>query len=91
MTKGPIETAMKSKLEAAFAPVSLEIINESHLHAGHAGAAEGAPGESHFRVLIKSAAFSGQNRVARQRAVMDVLADELKNGIHALSIKAEEA
>lgn len=88
--KGPIEQAMEEKLQAAFAPTTLNIINESHLHAGHAGAEEGAPGESHFRVEIKAAQFADMNRVARQRAVMQALADEMKEGgIHALSIKAE--
>lgn len=89
MIKGPIEQAMEEKLTAAFTPSSLNIINESHLHAGHAGAKEGAPGESHFRVEIAAPQFADMNRVARQRAIMDVLADQMKEGgIHALSIKA---
>ncbi|MGB0920837.1 MAG: BolA family protein [Alphaproteobacteria bacterium] len=88
--KGPIEQAIEDKLTAAFAPSHLNIINESHLHSGHAGAKEGAAGESHFRVEIKAGQFADMNRVARQRAVMDLLADEMKpGGIHALSIKAE--
>lgn len=76
---------MRSKLVAAFSPQRLVIKDESHLHAGHAGARTG--GESHFRVLIVSAAFEGQSPVARQRAVNAALKDELAGPVHALAMK----
>lgn len=75
---------IRDRLTEAFAPVRLDIVDESARHAGHAGSRPG--GETHFRVTIVSAAFAGQNRVARQRAVYGVLADELANQIHALSL-----
>ncbi|HTV45014.1 MAG TPA: BolA family protein [Stellaceae bacterium] len=72
------------KLTRRFAPQRLEIIDESHRHAGHAGARPG--GETHFAVTIVAAAFAGQNRVARQRLVYETLAEELANRVHALSL-----
>lgn len=75
---------LRERLTAAFAPQRLDIVDESARHAGHAGARPG--GETHFHVTIVSAAFTGQNRMARQRAVHAVLADELANQIHALSL-----
>ena len=83
---GPVARALRAKLEAAFAPERLEIVDDSARHAGHAGAREG--GESHFTVVVVSAAFEGLNRVARQRAVNAALAEELAGPVHALSIKA---
>jgi BolA family transcriptional regulator, general stress-responsive regulator len=77
---------LRDRLTAAFAPVRLDIVDESARHAGHAGSRPG--GETHFRVTIVSVAFAGQSRVARQRAVYTVLADELANQIHALSLTA---
>lgn len=77
---------IRSKLEEAFAPASIEVKDESHLHHGHAGARPG--GESHFKVRIVSAAFEGLSRVARQRAVNDVLRAELAGPVHALAMKA---
>jgi BolA protein len=76
---------MRSKLVAALAPQHLVIKDESHLHAGHAGARP--DGESHFRLLIVSAAFEGQTPVARQRAVNEVLKEELSGPVHALAMK----
>lgn len=73
------------KLAAAFQPDSLEVIDESHHHAGHAGAREG--GESHFRVKMTAAALSPMNRVARSRAVHKVLAEELAGPVHALALE----
>jgi BolA protein len=75
---------MRRKLEAAFQPLKLEIVDESARHAGHAGARPG--GESHFRVTMVAAAFAGQNRLARQRRVNEVLAEELRGGVHALAM-----
>ncbi len=75
---------LRAALEAAFAPLSLEIIDDSARHAGHAGAQPG--GETHYSIRLVSAAFAGQSRVARSRAVHDVLADEFRDGLHALSL-----
>jgi BolA family transcriptional regulator, general stress-responsive regulator len=77
---------LRNRLTTAFAPVRLDIVDDSHRHAGHAGSRPG--GETHFRVTIVAAAFAGQNRVARQRAVYGVLAEELANQVHALSLTA---
>ena len=68
-------------------PQSLDVIDESHQHAGHMGSRAG--GETHFRVRITAEAFAGQNRVDRHRAVNALLVDELKpDGVHALAIEA---
>lgn len=83
---GAVAEAIRDKLEAAFAPSRLAVIDESAQHAGHAGARPG--GESHFRVEIESAAFAGLSRVERQRRVNAALAAELAGPVHALSIKA---
>jgi BolA family transcriptional regulator, general stress-responsive regulator len=79
--------AIRVKLTTALAPVRLEIVDESHLHAGHVGARPG--GETHFRVHVISPAFAGKTRVARQRYVYDLLAAELAGPVHALSVRAE--
>lgn len=81
-----MEDQIKSKLTAAFKPQSLTLINDSHRHAGHAG--HDGSGQSHFRLQITADAFSGMGRVQRQRMVYDVLAQEFKAGLHALSITA---
>jgi BolA family transcriptional regulator, general stress-responsive regulator len=83
---GAIFDAIQSKLTSAFSPSRLEIQDDSARHAGHAGAHPG--GESHFNVLIESAAFEGAAKVARQRMVYRALADELAGPLHALSVKA---
>ena len=78
----------RSKLQAALAPVSLSVANESHLHAGHSGNPSGAPdAETHFRVEAVSEAFEGKNPVARHRLVYNALGGELKAGLHALALK----
>lgn len=77
---------IEGKLRAALAPVRLEVEDQSHLHAGHAGAREG--GESHFAVLVVAEIFSGNSRLARQRLVNEALREELAGRIHALSIRA---
>jgi BolA protein len=74
-------------LTKAFAPESLEVIDESHQHEGHAGARPG--GQTHFRVYIVARAFEGKSRVARHRMINDVLAAELSGGVHALAIHAD--
>ncbi|NNE86007.1 MAG: BolA family transcriptional regulator [Alphaproteobacteria bacterium] len=73
-------------LDEALSPTVLEVFDDSHLHAGHSGAREG--GETHYRLEIVSAAFADKSRVARERMIHGLLADEFSNGLHALSIKA---
>lgn len=81
-----LEVRMREKLMVALRPTRLDLVNESHLHAGHGSSPE--TGESHFRVLIVADAFNGKSRVERHRIVNDVLRDELKDRVHALAIKA---
>ena len=76
---------LRERLESRFAPSELSVADESHLHAGHAGAASG---QSHFRVRIVSEAFRGISSVARHRLVYAAVDDLLKNDIHALAIEA---
>ena len=83
---GAIFDAIHDKLTSAFAPVRLEIEDDSARHHGHAGARPG--GESHFNVVIESTAFAGAPRIARQRMVYHALAEELAGPVHALSVKA---
>ena len=73
-------------LEAAFAPVHLDVQDESHHHAGHAGSRLG--GETHYRVYIVSESFQGKSRIERHRMVNTALAQELSGGVHALAIHA---
>ncbi|WP_089173658.1 BolA family protein [Bosea sp. AS-1] len=75
------------KLDAAFAPQSLQVIDESHQHHGHGGWREG--GETHFRVNIVSEAFLGKSRLERHRLVNAALAEELAERVHALAIAAK--
>jgi BolA protein len=81
-----VEDRIKTKLNAAFAPSGLEVVNESHRHAGHASSP--GTGESHFRVRIVAEAFAGKSRLARHRMVNGALAEELKGKIHALTVTA---
>jgi BolA protein len=78
-----IENELKSRLQTAFAPSRLEIVNESHKHAGHGG--DDGSGESHFAVVIRADAFAAMSRVARHRAVHVALGD-LTTRIHALAL-----
>jgi BolA protein len=77
---------MRRKLQWAFAPTVLDVIDDSDKHAGHSGARAG--GESHFTVKITSTAFTGATRVQRQRQVYAALAEELAGPVHALSVQA---
>jgi len=79
-----VAETIRRKLTDRLAPSRLEIVDESHRHAGHAGARP--EGETHFAVTIVAAAFAGLNRVARQRLVYGILADELASRVHALSL-----
>ncbi len=89
---GKIAAAIKEKLEKAFNPSQLEVRDESHKHAHHAGAQahaeEHGSGESHFHVIIRSTHFDGMSRLGRHRAVMEALDEEMKL-IHAFSLDAE--
>ncbi len=88
---GKIGSAIKEKLTIAFNPSHLEVRDESHKHAHHAGAkahaAENGSGESHFHVVIISETFKGMSRLAKHRAVLDVLSEEIPK-IHAFSLEA---
>jgi BolA protein len=72
-------------LQAQLAPEHLEVIDESRFHAGHAGARP--EGETHFRVRMTSAAFTGKSRVDRQRLINAALREEFENGLHALAME----
>lgn len=76
---------IREKLTSGLAPLSLEIIDDSHKHAGHAGARPG--GESHFTVAVVSGAFEGLSRVERQRLVYRLLEEELAGPVHALALR----
>jgi BolA protein len=82
-----VAETMRRKLTEAFAPTHLAIIDDSHKHAGHSGARAHQDGESHFTVEITAPAFAGKSRLERQRLVYGVLADELKNRVHALALR----
>lgn len=77
---------IQKKLSDALDPIELTIEDDSHRHAGHAGAHPDGGGETHFNVKIVSEGFVGQNRVSRQRQVYALLADELAERVHALSL-----
>ena len=76
---------IRARLIAAFAPTELEVVDDSHKHAGHAGAQDG---RGHFSVKIVSARFAGRRSIERHRMVYDALKDMLKTDIHALSVRA---
>ena len=80
-----VAATIRQKLTDHLAPVRLDIVDESHRHAGHAGARP--EGETHFAVTIVSAGFAGLGRVARQRLVYQILADELATRVHALALR----
>ena len=80
-----VEATIREKLLGSFQPTRLEVINESHLHAGHGGSP--GTGESHFRVLMVSAQFTGKSRLQRHRLVNEALAAELEGKVHALALE----
>ena len=82
---GPVQAVIRRKLSEALVPSRLDIVDDSGRHAGHVGARP--EGETHFIVEIASAQFVGLSRVARQRLVHKVLADELQSRVHALVLK----
>lgn len=81
-----VKDLITNKLTKAFAPQSLDVIDESHRHAGHAG--HRPEGETHFRVTIVAGAFHGKSRVERHRMINAILAAELAGRVHALAIHA---
>ena len=88
---GPVGTQMEEKLLKAFEPVHLQIIDESHKHAGHAAMRthQSESGETHFKVVVVSDVFDKKMPIERHRAINECLEDEIKNGVHALSIEAK--
>ena len=81
-----VEEQITKKLQQAFAPESLEVVNDSHRHAGHASSP--GTGESHFTIKVVSRSFAGKTRLERHRMVNEVLAEELRGKVHALAITA---
>ena len=81
-----VKDIISKKLHEAFAPESLDVIDESHQHEGHAGHKPG--GETHFRVNIVSDGFEGKSRIERHRMINTLLVAELAGSVHALAIKA---
>jgi len=84
-----VEDEIRQKLETAFAPVRLDVVDESERHRGHAGYREG--GQSHFRVSIAAEGFRDQSRIARHRAVHEALGPELIGRLHALALEISDA
>ena len=82
-----MKSSIAGKLETAFAPERLEVVNESHLHAGHQPGYDGEE-ETHLRVRIVASAFAGMSRVARHRAINDLVKAEFEAGLHALAVEA---
>ena len=90
VVKGPVATSIEKKLTEALSPILLNVIDESHHHAGHGHPGDKRHGnESHFRVEVVSAAFEGKSRVERHRMVNALLAQEIAEGVHALAIGAK--
>lgn len=79
----PVSDEISARLTAAFAPTELDVVNESHKHAGHSG--DDGTGESHFRIRIRAAAFAPMGRVDRHRAVHQALGD-LNTRVHAIAL-----
>jgi BolA protein len=83
---GVYQDRMAAKISAALQPTKLEFHDDSGRHAGHAGASKDGAGETHFKVMIEADAFSGKSRIERQRLVYGIVADELKERVHALEL-----
>jgi len=79
-----VANRIREKISAALTPLSLELIDESHLHAGHVGARP--EGETHFKLKIVSPQFDGLSRIERQRMVYRILAEEMAGPVHALAL-----
>ena len=89
MNLAPTVANLEIRLRERLQPGKLEVLDESHQHAGHAGA-NGSGFGTHFRVRIASPMFTNTSRVARHRLVYDALQDFIDQGLHALAIEAEE-
>ncbi|WP_017671588.1 BolA family protein [Blastomonas sp. AAP53] len=85
-TKGPMACEIENRLTVALSPTMLDVINDSAKHSGHMG--DDGSGESHFTVIIESAAFTGKSRLERQRMVNTALGDLPGQKVHAMAIKA---
>ncbi|MDM7966996.1 BolA family protein [Blastomonas fulva] len=85
-TKGPMASEIENRLRTALSPLQLDVINDSAKHSGHMG--DDGSGESHFTVVIESAAFAGKSRLERQRMVNAALGDLPGQKVHAMAIKA---
>jgi stress-induced morphogen len=81
-----IEQSIREKLRSAFDPAVIEVVNDSHPHAGHASSP--GTGESHFSVVVVSPVFAGKSRLERHRMVNSALAEELAGPVHALAVTA---
>lgn len=91
MPVGPVASQIQQKVTGALAPEHMELVDDSWRHAGHhhEGGIDARPGgESHFALTVVSDAFAGQSRLARQRAVLALLKEEMSGPVHALSITA---
>jgi BolA protein len=88
LATGPVASEMLRRLNSALSPTHVELVDDSEQHRGHGG--YNPAGESHFSLVIESAAFIGKSRVERQRLVHAALGDLLNERVHALSIKARE-
>lgn len=95
---GILADSIKEKLKIAFSPSQLEVEDQSHKHAGHGGAAEHAAAfpdkdmtpETHIHVIITSSAFAGMGTLAKHRAILEVVSDEVER-LHAFSLEAKDA
>ena len=81
-----VKERIEKKLQVAFEPEDLSVVDESHLHVGHVGARP--EGETHFRVTLVSTVFAGKGRVERHRMVNAALSEELAGPVHALAVHA---
>ena len=88
MNTHPSALQLQQRLQETLAPTRLEVIDESHLHSGHAGANSSGFG-THFRVRVSATVFAGKSPVARHRLVYDALQDFMAQGLHALAIEAQ--
>jgi BolA protein len=83
---GPVATEMLRRLNSALSPIFVDLVDDSEQHRGHGG--HNPSGESHFSLVIESAAFAGKSRVERQRMVYHALGDLMRERVHALQIRA---
>ena len=86
LATGPVATEMLKRLNSALSPTRVDLVDDSEQHFGHGG--YNPAGESHFSLAIESPAFSGKNRVERQRMVYAALGGLMESRVHALSIRA---